>query len=137
MGSICKTSCDEVYNNISIRNRRLYYSPVAMPIMRLYDASSALTNAFFSSFIRVLDIIFSLLNFSECFCILFEFCLCRAFNVSHILTFFSTIITGDVVNISSGFFCFSYFVSPSSSPVFSLWAKITWLMTHLDRDCLL
>ena len=56
----------------------------------------------FSSSIRGLVTIFSLLRLSELFCILFEICPCRAFTVSHIVTVFFAIIVGGVIKVSSG-----------------------------------
>ena len=65
-----------------------------------------------SSSIRRLVTIFYLFNFPECFCILFEIFLCGEFTVSCIVTFYPTIIAGDVVKVSSGFlFCLFCFTS--------------------------
>ena len=46
--SICKTSCDKVWQNMSQGNGILYHSLVGMPNTRLHDASSTFTNMFCS-----------------------------------------------------------------------------------------
>ena len=58
----------------------------------------------FSSSTMGLVTIFSFSHSSECFCILFDTCLCRAFTVTCIVTSSYTIIAGDVIKVSSGFF---------------------------------
>ena len=52
------------------------------------------------SYIRGLLPWFSLIRLPECSWILFEICLCGAVTVSNIVKFLSTIIAGDMVNVS-------------------------------------
>ena len=54
----------------------------------------------FSSYIRGIFPIFSLFRLPDCFCILFDPRLCGSFTASRIVTFSSTIISGDVVKVS-------------------------------------
>ena len=69
---------------------------------------------FFSFSIRRLVPIFSLLSFPECLCIIFELFLCGAFIFSCIVTFFSTIVSGDMVKFYLGglfiLFCFTFVI---------------------------
>ena len=96
---------------------RSSHSSLGVPSMRLHYAFSTFT-IFFYSAIRGLVPIFTLLFLPECFCILFEIFLCRAFIVTCIVNILSTIISGDVIKVSSGFlfilFCFN-FIIPSFS----------------------
>ena len=48
MGSIFKTSCDEVWKNMSPGDGILSHSLEGMPILRLHDESSTFTNVFCS-----------------------------------------------------------------------------------------
>ena len=75
----------------------------------------------FSSYSRRLVPGFSFFCLPECFFVLFDIRLCGSFNVSHKVEFFSTIIAGDAVKVSSRFL--SSFVLPSLSPVFSMMGK--------------
>ena len=108
IGYIFNTSCDEVWKKTSPGDGRSSHSSVGITIMRLHDASLTLTNVFFSS-IRGLAPIFFLIRFSERLCILFYFCLYRSLIVPCIVSFFSTIISGDEVKVYSGFLFIVFF----------------------------
>ena len=102
MGSIFKTSRDEIYTNMSTGDGISYHYLVGMPIIRLHDASSSLTDFFVIllheggwSRILLASFFWMLLHPLWVF-------LCRSLAVSRVATFPPKIIAGDVVKICFG-----------------------------------
>ena len=78
------------------------HSSVGDPIMRLQEASLTFTSAFWSPPPGGFVGRFLLFHFSESLCVFFEPGLSWAIFVPIIMTFFSTVVAGDVVQISPG-----------------------------------
>ena len=89
-----------------------------------------------SSSIRGIVTRFYLLHLPKCFYILFNLCMCGAFTVSLIVTFFYTILADDAIKVYSEFlfifFCLTFII-----PSFPLCANIRWLLTTWDWNILL
>ena len=130
IGSIYKISCNYVWKNMSPEDGRSSHSFVGTPITILHDSSSTFIKVFIFLLHQGIVLRFSLIRFSEWFCILFEIFLCRAFTVSWIVNLFYIIIAGDAIRF--WFYYLLSFVSPSSSPVLPRCANISLLLTFWD-----
>ena len=110
IGSVCRTSCVEVCNNMSPGDSGSPHSLVVDTIMRLHKVSLTFTN-FFGLIHQGYCWHIFLFHIPECFHILFKLGLSGGFTVPRILAFLSTVVAGNVIQISPGYLILLFFVS--------------------------